>query len=73
MRTAYLNTLYELAKTDKRVYALISDNGAIVYDKYRRDLSSQYLNLGISEENMLGYLFTKYKCKDYWNRSWNGL
>ncbi len=54
MRTAYLNTLYELAKTDKRVYALISDNGAIVYDKYRRDLSSQYLNLGISEENMLG-------------------
>ena len=54
MRTAYLDTLYELASKDKRVYALISDNGAIVYDKYRRDLSSQYLNLGISEANMLG-------------------
>lgn len=54
MRTAYLDTLYDLAQKDKRVYALISDNGAIVYDKYRRDLASQYLNLGISEANMLG-------------------
>ncbi len=54
MRTAYLDTLYELAKNDKRVYALISDNGAIVYDKYRRDLAKQYLNLGISEANMIG-------------------
>lgn len=54
MRTAYLDTLYELAKNDKRVYALISDNGAIVYDKYRKDLPEQYLNLGISEANMIG-------------------
>ena len=54
MRTAYLDTLYDLASKDKRVYALISDNGAIVYDRYRRDLASQYLNLGISEANMLG-------------------
>lgn len=54
MRTAYLDTLYELAQKDKRVYALISDNGAVVYDKYRRDLAEQYLNLGISEANMIG-------------------
>lgn len=54
MRTAYIDTLYDLASEDRRVYALISDNGAIVYDKYRRDLASQYLNLGISEANMLG-------------------
>lgn len=49
-----MNTLYDLAVNDKRVYALISDNGAIVYDKYRKDLAAQYLNLGISEANMLG-------------------
>ncbi len=54
MRTAYLDTLYDLASKDKKVYALISDNGAIVYDKYRKDLGAQYLNLGISEANMLG-------------------
>ena len=53
MRTAYLNTLYDLAKNDPRVYALISDNGAIVYDRYRADLPGQYLNLGISEANMI--------------------
>lgn len=53
MRTAYLSTLYDLAKNDERVYALISDNGAIVYDKYRQDLPEQYLNLGISEANMI--------------------
>ncbi len=54
MRTAYLDTLYDLAGKDGRVYALISDNGAIVYDRYRRDFPGQYLNLGISEANMLG-------------------
>ena len=54
MRTAYLDTLYELAGKDKNVYALISDNGAIVYDRYRADFPDQYLNLGISEANMLG-------------------
>lgn len=54
MRTAYLESLYEIASEDKNVFALISDNGAIVYDKYRADLGGQYYNLGISEANMLG-------------------
>lgn len=54
MRTAYLDTLYELASKDKNVFALISDNGAIVYDKYRADLGAQYYNMGISEANMIG-------------------
>lgn len=49
-----MDTLYDLAQKDKRVFALISDNGAIVYDRYRRDMESQYLNMGISEANMLG-------------------
>lgn len=54
MRNSYLAALYELAQEDKNVYALISDNGAIVYDKFRRDFPNQYLNFGISEANMLG-------------------
>lgn len=53
MRSAYLETLYDLAKKDKNVYAVISDNGAIVYDKYRRDFPDQYINAGISEANMI--------------------
>jgi transketolase len=53
MRTAYIETLYELASSDKNVLALISDNGAIVYDKFRRDFPAQYFNFGISEANMV--------------------
>lgn len=53
MRSAYLETLYNLADKDKNVYAIISDNGAIVYDQYRHDLPEQYINAGISEANMV--------------------
>jgi len=54
MRTAYLETLYDLAEKDKNVFAIISDNGAIVYDKYREKFPQQYINAGISESNMIG-------------------
>ncbi len=53
MRNAYLSTLYELAKKDGRILALVADNGAIVYDKYRRDFPERFLNCGISEANMV--------------------
>ncbi len=53
MRSAYLETLYDLAAKDKKVYAIISDNGAIASDKYRQDLPVQYINAGISEANMV--------------------
>lgn len=54
MRNAYLKALYDLAKKDKNVFAMISDNGAIVYDQYRRDLPDQYINSGIAEASMIG-------------------
>jgi transketolase len=54
MRNAYLSALHELAKADPKVMALISDNGAIVYDKFRADFPEQYVNCGISEANMVG-------------------
>lgn len=53
MRTAYLNTLDILAAQDERVFALLADNGIIIYDKYRQKFPNQYLNLGISESNMI--------------------
>ncbi len=54
MRSAYLETLYNLSKKDSNVLALISDNGAIVYDQYRQDFPEQFINAGISEANMVG-------------------
>ena len=53
MRNAYLAALYDLAKENKQILALVADNGAIVYDKYRRDFPDQFLNFGISEANMV--------------------
>ena len=53
MRNAYLQKLYELAAKDRNVLALISDNGAIVYDKYRESFPNQYMNFGIAEANMI--------------------
>jgi len=53
MRNAYLAALYDLAKTDNNVLALVSDNGAIVYDKFRKDFPGQFFNFGIAESNMV--------------------
>ncbi len=53
MRNAYLIALYDLAKKNKNILALVSDNGAVVYDKYRQDFPSQFINFGISEANMV--------------------
>jgi transketolase len=54
VRNAYLSALHDLAKADKNILALISDNGAIVYDKFRAAFPEQYTNCGISEANMVG-------------------
>lgn len=54
MRSAYLETLYDLAEKDERVYAVISDNGAIVYDDFKAAFPDRLLNAGIAEANMVG-------------------
>jgi transketolase len=53
MRNAYIDALYDLAAKDKRILALVADNGAIVYDKFRRAYPDNFLNFGISEANMV--------------------
>jgi len=53
MRNAYLEVLYELAGQNSDVMALVADNGAIVYDKFRRDFPGRFINCGISEANMV--------------------
>lgn len=53
MRNAYLAALYEIAKQNKDVLALVADNGAIVYDKYRADFGDRFFNFGIAEANMI--------------------
>ena len=52
MRNSFLSALYDLAKTDKRVLALVADNGAIVFDQFRKDFPDQFINCGIAEATM---------------------
>ncbi|MBF0555799.1 MAG: transketolase [Nitrospirae bacterium] len=54
MRNAYIDALYELAGRDCRVLALVADNGAIVYDKFRAAYPGRFINFGIAEANMIG-------------------
>jgi len=53
MRNAYLEALHKMAKKDNRIFALVADNGAIVYDQYRRDFPDRFINFGIAEANMV--------------------
>lgn len=53
MRDTYLKMLYSLAERDSEVVSLVSDNGLIVYDDFRRDFPERYYNFGIAEENMV--------------------
>ena len=53
MRDAFFNELYEIAKKDRDVILVSADMGAPSLDKFRRDLSNQFVNVGIAEQNMV--------------------
>ncbi len=52
-RDAFLDELYRIASQDRRVILLTDDLGAPSLDKFRRDLSDQYMCIGIAEQNMV--------------------
>lgn len=53
MRNSFIAKLYEIAKNDKNVILLAGDLGYGVLDKFRFDLPKQFINVGISEQNMM--------------------
>lgn len=53
MRDVFFDKLYEIAKKDRQVILLSDDFGAPSLDKFRKDLSKQYINTGIAEQNMV--------------------
>lgn len=54
MRNSFINTLHEMAKTDKRIFLLTADVGFSVFEKYMKDFPDRYLNVGVAEANMIG-------------------
>jgi transketolase len=54
MRAALSDALVRLAKANPNVLLLTGDHGYALFDAFRRECGSQYYNLGIAEQNMIG-------------------
>ncbi|MCC7168455.1 MAG: 1-deoxy-D-xylulose-5-phosphate synthase [Rhodospirillales bacterium] len=50
-RDAFWTRVYEMARDNRDVIVISADMGAPALDAIRRDLSAQFLNLGIAEQN----------------------
>ncbi len=54
MRTAFIKTLFELAKNDERIVLIVGDLGFSVVEPFMKQLPMQFVNAGIAEQNMTG-------------------
>jgi transketolase len=54
VRTAFLNTLFDLAKQDPRIVFITGDLGFGVAERYMEELPKQFVNAGVAEQNMTG-------------------
>jgi transketolase len=54
MRDAFVRKLIEFARNDDSVYLITSDTGFMVLDEFQKLFPERFLNIGISEANMIG-------------------
>src|SRR3990172_770201 len=54
MRTAFLNTLADLAARDDRIFFLTGDLGFGVVETFAQRFPDRFLNVGVAEQNMTG-------------------
>ena len=54
MRQAFIDTLIELAETDKDLYLLTADMGFGLVEQFAARFPKQYINVGVAEQNMIG-------------------
>ena len=54
MRTAFSETLLELALRDPRIWLVCGDLGYSVLDKFMAACPDRFLNAGVAEQNMMG-------------------
>jgi len=53
MRNAFSQAMYNLAKENKNILALIGDAGSGVFDAIENEYPNQFINFGIAEANMI--------------------
>ena len=54
MRTAFIETLCQLAAEDPRIWLLTGDLGYSVLEVFARQYPQRYVNVGVAEQNMTG-------------------
>ena len=54
VRDCFFDKVYSIARKNKNVLFLTSDHTAFSLKKFEKELPDQYLNLGISEQNIMG-------------------
>jgi transketolase len=54
MRKAFVKKLNELVLKDKNIYLLTGDLGFSVFDEFKEKFPDNYINIGLSEANMIG-------------------
>ena len=52
MRTAFVETLFELARRDPRIVLIVGDLGFDVVTSFMEQLPAQFVNAGVAEQNM---------------------
>jgi transketolase len=54
MRDAFFERVVQIAKSDQRVIFLSADHGAFALKEFESLMPDRYINVGISEQNMIG-------------------
>jgi transketolase len=54
MRTAFIETLCDLASRDERIWLLTGDLGYSVLERFATRFPDRYVNVGVAEQNMIG-------------------
>lgn len=54
MRTAFIESLCEIAARDNRVWLLCGDLGYSVLERFSERFPQRFLNVGVAEQNMIG-------------------
>jgi len=54
MRNIIINSIYDFMKKDKKIFFLTADMGINLVEKIEKQYPERYLNVGISEQNLIG-------------------
>jgi len=54
MRTAFINELIALARSNPRIFLVVGDLGFSVIEPFASEFADRYLNAGVAEQNMTG-------------------